>query len=213
MYQLNKKLLTLPFTTLLNEYNGIFENPLIEEWDQIKDKAISNEQMTLHLNEFERVYDLFRPDEIKKYHPYHGTVKVMEPLFQLFWKLFELDLPQYCFSSWGVTKIDQLMYEDDIAHDINWEVVYRKLLFVTDRINITIGCLALKNPEYFTLTDNEYLFKKIVGNTLNHKLPNSDEKSIKTTDISLTAVTFDGKEYDISVVSERNELVHVLSMN
>jgi hypothetical protein len=191
-------------------YGEEFQNPLIDEKDKVVNKEISKEQLVLYLDEFRRMYKSVKPYKLTHSHPLWGTVKMMDMIFHSFVALYHLDMYMPTFSNyWTTGPFSESRDAPDF--DINWEAMYSDISHVTDRINLTLGCMALDNPEYFRIANREYLFQRMVAYALNYRSPgwNYDGRGqVSKEDITYEQVIIDGKKY--SMFDARN-MVHFYS--
>jgi hypothetical protein len=207
---INPELFKLPFNAFYSSRycrGGKFINPLVEEKDEITNKKVSKEQIVLYLDEFRRAYELVRPSKLGRSHPLWGTVKIMDNLFYTFRRIFLFDAYLPDFSNYPNGK-DSNAYLDFQNFDwdnpgktkevLNWDYVYRDIKHVTERINLTLGTLALYYPEYFILTESTYSFKRWVAYVLNHEEASRVKGEVSEDDITLESIIADGEEHPIS---------------
>jgi len=150
------KLLYSPFPVYFSEFvnsNTFYTFPLLDDLKKISNKEdISLLSFSVHMNEFKRLYELFRPRSISQDHPYWGTATKIDNIFQTISRIFGEEL-DYNFSKFGQTYIESLNRKKSINYDVDWKSLYEDTVAISESINMAIIILAIDSKIYF---ENRY---------------------------------------------------------
>lgn len=123
---------------------------LKKDWDELINKFISSpfDKLVRDVDEFKRLYDLFRPNTITQHHHYHGTVKLMDAIYDTFASVFKIGYNKH-FSKFGRSWIDQIFKKEQNFSEVDWKYLISDLNYIKNSINGTIFDLAIKSYPYF----------------------------------------------------------------
>lgn len=181
----------------LNVYFREFEwDPpnLLEQVKKISEgEKPSTSNLAVSMYRFGALYELFRPNSIGHYSPYHGTVKTMDSIFATLSRAYNIEL-NISFSRFGSNILNTILAKEPLDRDeVNWNGLERDLEYVSRMIDETITEYSLKNFRYFLYGPN-YFFKKSVEKFLkqhsrNISLSDDAENNITINDNSVTVLT------------------------
>ncbi len=197
-----------PFNVYFSEFvdfDGSFNDSIIENIKAMRNgKKIPYDLLVRNIDEFRRLYELFRPDSIAHGHPYHGTVKVMDAIYETFSSVFNIEYDEG-FSKWGNSWIMDLYKEKLEFSEINWEHLIADLESVKKSIEGAIFNLAIKSKEYFEIS-HSYQYRFILYGYLQKYFKIDEDKFIKI-NVQPGRIIINNTEYNFT---RRYELFEIL---
>jgi len=169
-------------------------NDLLEQVKKIREgEEPSIPNLAVSMYRFGALYELFRPDDSRSHQPYHGTVIVMDGIFETLSKVFGPDLNQ-SFSRYGSNIVNRIYSKQPLDRtEVDWEALERDIEYVSLMIDETIIKYSLKHFYYFVY-ENRFFFEKVVEKFLEQhsegiRLAKDVEETIVINHDSVTVIT------------------------
>ncbi len=160
LYKISRSPFNVYFLEFVN-HNAFYSFPVLEDLNKIRnDIDISLLSFYKHTNEFQRLYELFRPRSIRHEHPYWGTAKIIDQIFQTISGVFGEEF-DYNFSKFGQTYLDSLYRKRAIDYEVDWKKLQENAIYISESINQAIMLHAVDNKEYFKNNYTHYYYKFI----------------------------------------------------
>lgn len=106
--------------------------------------SVAYYQIIIAMERFARIYDLFRPNQVKQDHYYWGTVKIMEAVYSTLSRYLNIK-NEYHFTNASYSIIDQIELEKSVNfEEISWKHLIEDIHRVSLVIKKTIGMESLK---------------------------------------------------------------------
>jgi hypothetical protein len=189
-----------PFNIYFSEFiqfNETYSYPLLEDIKKIKNnEKISIASLAIHMDEFKRLYNLFRPYSISSDHPYWGTVKVMDAIFHTLSGVFGSELDSQ-FTKWGPTIVETISRNQPITYKIDWERLENDAIYVSQSIDRAITELALESNDYFREFHSHY-YSSIVKIYLTQRFPSYNLPTISREDIEPGRISLGGETIEFT---------------
>ncbi|MDR2081722.1 MAG: hypothetical protein LBP54_07565 [Campylobacteraceae bacterium] len=142
--------------------NNIF-NTIYDDITKLKNNnTYSKSRIFLHLIEYAKIYEHFRPYPITQDNPYWGTVSKIEAIYFILLKYLDCDELVIAFSSNASEIFHSYHYTKKREHtEIDWDEILDDINYISNAIMCTIGLNAIR--AYYIIGHNSsYIIKTMV---------------------------------------------------